>query len=540
MRGIGIEITDSLLRAAVVDLRGQNAAILGYYEQPVEVGEGPWAERAAAALKELQQQARLPRAEIVASLQAAEAHFRTLSMPVRDDEQIAKLVKFELEQHLHQFAAEDIIVDFHKVSETEKGATVLCAAVPKALIAERLAALQGAGLDPMSLDLDLYGACRAMMVAGGLPDTGMSLLVHGTERFAKLMLLEEGAVRLVRSIRFSIPEMTEAQKEEVVKKKAWDTKDVSGPVPLIILAAPQAAAIEDLAAPTQTSVMNHLAKEIQRFLMAAGSEAPDQVLLSGEFSSAKIVNLLSRRIKVPVRTTDVLEAFDHPFDRPEIAREVRRKIAPALGLALRAAKPDADLGPALELRQEEHAYARGLSPYAGTFLVMLQLLVVLVASFGLKLYLNGRHYESLTRQVRQAQVEQARAFLTTRYREDAPPVDQIREEYNSRGGRGEPDHPVRRTAYEVLGEFYVVLAPFAQRTSNLIMDLESVRADIDNGRVEVRGTINSQDHFNALTRDLGARPAFAGEAPTSNIQWDERLGSFRFTLSLPMADRMAD
>ena len=51
-------------------------------------------------------------------VQASRAVIREITLPFTDLEQIKKVVKFEAESHLHEIPIEDVVVAFHKISES--------------------------------------------------------------------------------------------------------------------------------------------------------------------------------------------------------------------------------------------------------------------------------------------------------------------------------------------------------------------------------------------------------------------------------------
>src|SRR6185436_16858139 len=98
----------------------------------------PWADRAREAVKAAVEEAGGARGRIAASIDSGDAMLRELHLPFTNDDQIRKTVRFELEQHIHNHAIEDLVVDYVKSATTDKGSQLLVAAVPKTLVEERL------------------------------------------------------------------------------------------------------------------------------------------------------------------------------------------------------------------------------------------------------------------------------------------------------------------------------------------------------------------------------------------------------------------
>ena len=357
-RCVGVQISETFARVAVVDQRGQRIRVISFVEDVIPQDEDtPWHERAGGTLKELFSRGRAQKKNVVVGLDSGEVMIRTLTVPFKDEGQIRKTIKFELETQITQYAAEDLVVDFTMISEMESGAVLLAAAVPKDLMKERMAAFTVLGVDPAVVDLELFAVVRILRVVGSLQDEEPVLIVHGSPRYAKFVLYEAGQVRSLRTIRFSLP----GQKPE-------DGEAAKG------------VGIESLSAGSRETLIKMLSKEISRFLLGAAGTSPGQVLLTGEFESPGIARLLQKAIKIPVRLVDIFKAIDHPFETAE-QLPMRRKLLESLGLALRGL-PGGEEG--LDFRQEEFSYTRKLKHVAGAALIFLELLLVLIAAFCLK------------------------------------------------------------------------------------------------------------------------------------------------------------
>ncbi len=77
---------------------------------------------------------------------------RFLSLPFSRPQQISQVVPFELE-NLIPFSVDEVVVDFQIVNHTPDGVRVLAVAVPSQTLAEHLATLAAAGLDPLAVRL---------------------------------------------------------------------------------------------------------------------------------------------------------------------------------------------------------------------------------------------------------------------------------------------------------------------------------------------------------------------------------------------------
>lgn len=353
-RSVGVELTDSSVRLLWLDHGGKKSRILQFHEAPIPAeGDAPWEARASAALREAFAASKIPRSNVVASIDSGEAILREISLPFKGDEQIRKTVRFEMESQIHNYTIEQLVVAFYKTGESEKGSLLLGAALPKASVEKRLQVFQDAGVDPAALDLDACAVFNAMLQAGAIDTDDPHLLVYGTSKFTKLILVEQKTPRSIRTIRFSMPS-----------------------------AEPGPGSPGALPAEGQRPLVEILAKEISRFLLAsAASATPAHILLSGAFEDQQAASMLESATRLPVRTFNLLEAVEHPF--PEPRREVSARLGVALGLALKGAGSDA-LG--MDFRQEEFSYRKKFEAIKTTGLVTLELVVVMLAAAALYFY----------------------------------------------------------------------------------------------------------------------------------------------------------
>src|SRR5579859_1450185 len=205
-RSVGLELTTAHVRILSLEMSGKVPRILQFHQRPVPPGDAPWEERAAAALREAFAETKISRGKILAALDSGDAILREVSLLFKGDDQIRKTVRSEMERLIHNYTIEELIVSHYRTGETEKGSLLLAAAVPKTVIGKRLRLYQEAGVDPVALDLDIAAVFNAMLQAGAIDSDEPLLLVHGTPKFTKLVLIEERRPRSIRTIRFSLQE----------------------------------------------------------------------------------------------------------------------------------------------------------------------------------------------------------------------------------------------------------------------------------------------------------------------------------------------
>ena len=137
---------------------------------------------------------------VLVSLPAHRAILRNLALPFRDVRRIRQTIGFALDEHV-PFEPEDVVVDFRRlpVQPTPQQTQVLAAAMPKRVIADSLALLTDAGLEPGVLDLDVFGvADAAVLGSSGLP--GKTVVLHAGADRSLLTLMHDGAPVFARSL----------------------------------------------------------------------------------------------------------------------------------------------------------------------------------------------------------------------------------------------------------------------------------------------------------------------------------------------------
>lgn len=508
-KSIGVHVTDTHVRLAVIESKGESLSILSFLEAPVPADPGrPWSQRAAAVLRELTARTPLPSAPVIAGLDSGDVLIRTLSVPFKDEAQIRKGVKFELETHLTQYAAEDLVVDYTITGETDSGATLLAVAVPKALLGQRLAGLTEAGLDPEAMDLELLAVVRALQAAGALRTPEPAMLLHGGARHAKLVLVQEGSVRHLRTIRFSLP-------------AAGPEPPAEGEEAPLVMVSEADPALESLPPAERAPLIKLLAKEISRFLLGAGTHAPERLLLTGELDHDSVAAELQEATRIPVTRIDPLSDVTHGFGAEE-APSIRRQILEPLGLALRGL-PGA--GEGLDFRQEEFASSGASEKLAGAAMILMELLLMLIATFCLHQFFRLNEAKTAT-----VEVEARQRDLYKKSTGQDPPAGMSIAEALGRWAGGGPDYPLKRSALDELAPIMAALQEFGIQKPD--MQITSVNADMmpgqPAGQIKIGGTLASATDAAALMNHLQGRKV---RAAVEN-GFDNRTMREMFTLTI--------
>jgi Tfp pilus assembly PilM family ATPase len=528
-RGVGIELTDQRVRVCAIDLGGRNLKILGFGDQPitVEKDKDPVAAASEAVRKALAE-ARAGRGRCVASVDSGEAIVRELTLPFKAEEQLRKTVTFELESQLH-VAIDDLVVDHFKTGETETGASVLAVAIPKKSVTQKLKVLEGAGIDPLAIDLDMAALFATYEKTGAITSDDPFLIVYGTSRFTKILLVEARKPRSLRTIRFSFPTADDVVREAEERQKAanWQTRDLEGPAPIVILGEKEQKQFKELDVEHRSTLIEILAKEVQRFLLAsAAASTPTHILLAGDYENQEAAGMLETALALPVKTHSPLAGATHPFGEDA---SVAGRIAVPLGLALKACDAD-PLG--LDFRKSEFSYKKKYEAVKTTALVTLELVIVLLAA--VCLYFHFEHDRLKAGHDQMIQLE-SQVFELATGRQPTSPEEAYDElvglhrklELQFGGG----DHPIERSALDLTSQLFRAIYTFGEKFQQkqlggqklfLMVDSVVITQNTTPGSesvdVQLSCTIQNLEYITALKQE------FRLTEPFKDAKWDIQEG----------------
>jgi hypothetical protein len=370
-RCTGIQILPGLLRA--VELQGSARAprIARAFEvllpPPVE------GEAGGSAIREAFRSGRAARDPSVLLLPASSMRVRTLQVPFSKDEQVRKVIKNLMEEHLHGVPLENVLLVSRKVRDLEEEKSlVLALALEKTALQAELSRFQEAGIDPQAIEADLSALFNAAAFAGAFPEDGTALVVDLEAERAGLLLADHGALRAVRSFRMAL---------------APAPAPAASASPEAAPADPAPAAPVSGAPPSEGRPLEKLAREILRTLVGEGVDAAGlKAFAAGPLSaSPALLEELSRHLGVAL---SALPAAPSLAEAPPWA-------GPCIGAALKGFGHDR-LG--FDFRQEEFAFRRKFERVKGGAIALAAFLLVLFvlvgANFSKRLSLEqGKHKE---------------------------------------------------------------------------------------------------------------------------------------------------
>ena len=506
-RSVGVEFTPAHVRILCLEHAGKQTKILQFLEQPIPSSpDVSWEKRASGALKEAFAAGKIPRGRVAAAIDSGEAILREVSLPFKGEEQIRKTVRFEMESLVHNYTIEQLIVAHYKTGETDKASLLLAAAVPKAAIQGCSELFHDASIDPVAIDLDVCAVFNAMRHAEAIDPAQTQLLIYGTPKFTKLMLIEQGRPRSIRTIRFSLG-ATPSEAAPVATEN----------IPIVLVSGEESREFSSLDEERQSALIGILAREISRFLLgnAAGS-SPAHLLLAGEFENPEAARRIEAATQIPVRTFDLAAAVDPSFAK---GTADPAHLAAPLGLALKAAGVDA-LG--MDFRQEEFKFTRKFEAVKTTALVTLELVIVFLAAIALHFYFKQKDLQRDLGTVLDDQRDLVERATGETLSDRTAAYSRFSGLYRTALEATGSDLPIKASAREAWRELFTAIDRFQKKYAerqigegSLYLDMQNV--DIQQNTLQgnesltmtLRGKIRNLEFANLLKQEVRAAEMFA-------------------------------
>jgi type IV pilus assembly protein PilM len=208
-KSVGLDIGSRTLKLVEVDGSPKKYKVTKFYVKDIP-GEGGAAEGeiVVQTLSELLKDAKFRSDSIITAINAGSVVIREILVPFLQDDQIRRVLRFEAEAHLHNYAIEDVVVDYLKVGEVKDQSKVLIFAAPKDRIRERLSALNSNGVDPMHMSLDLTALFNAAKAAGNFEEHPNSVVLDIGATTTNILFIQDGELKSCRSLRTGTESVT--------------------------------------------------------------------------------------------------------------------------------------------------------------------------------------------------------------------------------------------------------------------------------------------------------------------------------------------
>ncbi|MCE9635912.1 MAG: pilus assembly protein PilM [Planctomycetes bacterium] len=372
-KALGIDIGWHACKVAVVDGGPKGARLVRYAEVAYDApqGQDPSEEVIVAALRRALSDAKGPKGAASFAVPAEQCILREITVPFDNDDQIAKVVKFEFEPHLHQGAIEDVVLDFVRTGPARAGSRVLCIAALKTLIRARLARLTAVGVDPLHLDVDVAALFNVAKQSGALEEHPNCLVIDIGARTTKAVAIRDGQLRVARSIRLGAKGADARLDAQFDGDRDAARRALETATGVESLAAPAAgsdgpstveivASVHEVEAAVARAVqddfLSRVLRETQRSLPATSTDKPlTRVFLTGGGARhPRARERIAAHFGVEVADLPVFAKIEHKLPPSDAAR-IATSGAVAIGTALKVmGVDDGDV----DLRQEEFRFSR--------------------------------------------------------------------------------------------------------------------------------------------------------------------------------------
>ena len=193
---VGLDLGSSVVKAVEISLEGPEPVVTGFARVEIPPG-GSQAEAVATAFRE----GKFRSKRVVTSVSGQSVVVRYVPMMKMSDADLKQAIRFETDKYL-PFDLNEVVLDCQPLKRSPSGGqsesgeakggeqmTVLLAACKKKAIEEKIELVQGQGLTPIAIDIDLFALANAWELCG-LP---AEELEDGEQR--AIALVDIGATR---------------------------------------------------------------------------------------------------------------------------------------------------------------------------------------------------------------------------------------------------------------------------------------------------------------------------------------------------------
>src|SRR5205085_10231395 len=137
----------------------------------------------------------------VGTVPASSALSREITIPFNKPELIRKVIKGQAEAVFQAISVDHLLVDFCKLADYGEKSRCLVIGVKKEILKARIETLEAAGFDVAAVDLDVAALYNAMTVTQAFKDGKRILAVDLGGATMKMVAVENGLLRGIRSTR---------------------------------------------------------------------------------------------------------------------------------------------------------------------------------------------------------------------------------------------------------------------------------------------------------------------------------------------------
>jgi len=353
-----VDIGSATIKAVELGRNGEGLSVRAVGATPTPGGavqEGRIAdpEAVAQALREMLAQTGIRTRQVVASVNGHVAIVREIRLPGLPPEELKQAARFEVERYLPYPIAE-VTYDTFVMGEIKEDSNtrldVLVVAARTDVLNQHVAALRGAGLEPMVLDVELFALARAMGDSGAhapdQPDQAVIYIHIGAENTA-IVIMSGMLPRVMRSVVFGGSTIThllaerlgvEPEKAEALKVE-MSAGGTGAPV------APDALHLQEVVSTGLADLTTEVRRSLDYHRGRFRGAVPERAVVTG--GSALLPGLtqyLSTDLDVPVEVGNPFLGLEWsaPAGPPQPEASAGQMSGPAMAVAVGLARRGAD------------------------------------------------------------------------------------------------------------------------------------------------------------------------------------------------------
>lgn len=350
---IGIDIGNSAVKIVCIGEEKKVTVLKDWGYIPLAIkADTPPEERKAIISEEIKNYLKKKGVEIrhaAASVSGNSVIVRYVKLPKLSRKELALTIGVEAEPFI-PFDIKDVSLTYSILEDVreegeEKMETVLVAAKKEA-VQDKIDMLEGAGLDPVVVDVDSFALESLHARLSPTPDSSSILLLNIGHKVTNLSIITQGITRVVRDI-FIAGATFDKALAKALKTDAAGAAAAKKAHALLVTDEDKEAAIESFdkegiaVSKAASAVLRDLYTEVSRsidFYLSQGVDhSISKIILSGGMANlGNIAQFLTAEFKVPVEVCNPLAFL--PEQPKNLPKDLLPALAVAAGLALRKLK----------------------------------------------------------------------------------------------------------------------------------------------------------------------------------------------------------
>lgn len=298
-KAIGIDIGSKSLKILELEASGDAYRITHFsnLEIPFGSNKNSGLDILVEPIKRIFRDQHLEQTNIAVALPAQDCILREALIDFAHDDHIKKIIKYEAEKYLHSCSVEQVIIEYWKLQMVGENKTkIFLSAVPRELVAGRLAILEQCDLDPLCVDLDIMAIVSLARLSKEITEQNVVVIVDFGATSTRIAVLCKGELRHIRALRLGTnqPEQQRRAKnsaladgEATAEAVDWDVESE------LIISLPSPEGID-----------------MERMVLLKKEEAPEQRIMMEQKKQDELQERLVREIKRTMLNLDMVNPVD--------------------------------------------------------------------------------------------------------------------------------------------------------------------------------------------------------------------------------------